>query len=232
MADYIIVQNRETVLLGPMSWRQRMFQNEINELIDNGELTINYEVPPAEVGYVDLGDNVEIFPVEMLVTEYDPNFESLSGPFWTFDNNVATGSYTKQDGDIALIKGNLKNILASIRYTKEQTPFVTTVQNTEVTVDASRENRNIFVQKYQFMADNDTVEWKFPEGWLTLTKQELGSLVITGATFIQQQFDWEKGYADQIDAATTIAELKTILTEFNPPPVNPFDPLRPPVGFN
>lgn len=217
MADYILIQNRQTVLLGPMSWRQRMLQDEINQLVDEGELSVKYEVPPVEVGYVNLGDNVEIFPVTMEPPAFDALFQSIAGPFWTFTSNSATGSYTVHDGDIASIKGNLKNILAVIRYNKEQTPFAHTVQGQTVTLDASRENRNVFVQKYQFMADTDTVDWKFPETWLTLTRAELGEIVLAGANHIQTQFDWEKGYADRIDAATTIAQLKTIYNEFNPP---------------
>jgi hypothetical protein len=221
MADYIIVQNRQTVLLGPMSWRQRMFQNEIDELYDNGEILERYQVPPAEIGYINIEDIIEFFPVNIPVVEYDTLFQELVGPYWTFDdvNKIATGTYTVQDGNIDSIKGNCKNVLAGIRYNKEQTSFKTTLQGIEVSVDASRENRNIFVQKYQFMADTDTVDWKFPEGWLTLTKQELGSLVLEGANYIQEQFNWEKGYADQIDSATTVEEVKTIYLEFNPPPV-------------
>lgn len=219
MAEYIIVKNREQVLLGPMPWRQRMFQSEINDLYDEGELTVKYEVPPIEISYADLGDGIEIFPVNMIVISYDPLYQALSGPFWSFDSNLAIGSYNVIDGDINSIKGNLKNILANIRYNKEQTPFTMTVQGQTVTVDASRENRNIFVQKYQFMSDTDTVDWKFPETWLTLTKSDLGSIVLAGANYIQDQFNWEKEYVDRIDNATTINELKTIKDEFDPPVV-------------
>ena len=60
------------------------------------------------------------------------------------------------------------------------------------------------------MGDTDTVVWKFPETWLTLTKAELSSVVIAGAAYIQAQFDWEKSVADSIDAAATVDDLKAI----------------------
>ena len=60
------------------------------------------------------------------------------------------------------------------------------------------------------MSDTETSNWKFPEGWLTLTKSELGQCVSAGATHIQSCFDWEKNYTDRIEAATTKEELLQI----------------------
>jgi hypothetical protein len=51
------------VILGPITWRQRFIQTEINDLIDDGELTIDYTVPATEQGYINIGDGFEIFPV-------------------------------------------------------------------------------------------------------------------------------------------------------------------------
>ena len=65
------------------------------------------------------------------------------------------------------------------------------------------------------MADGETVKWKFPEGWVELTKTELGGIVAAGAAHIQTQFDWEKNIGDQIDAAPDVDTLKTILNEIN-----------------
>ena len=101
-------------------------------------------------------------------------------------------------------------MVAVKRYVKEVAGTKATVQNTEVTVDTSREGRNVFVQKYSLMKTGDTVNWKFPEGWLTLTKIELGTIVTAGQTHIQSFFDWEKDYSDQIDAAQTKQDLLDI----------------------
>lgn len=209
MASYLLVENRQIIHLGPMEWRQRFFQSELNDL------EVEFTVPPVEQGYIKINDNFEFIPVVSVeIPEYDM-FEELVGPTWNYDNNQAVGIYTKQQGNISAAKGNMKTIAASKRYEKENAPFTITVQGQSVSVDASRDNRNIFIQKYQLMADTDTVQWKFPEGWLTLTKAELGEVVLAGANHIQAQFDWEKSIIDQIDATDDVPTLKLILEEIN-----------------
>lgn len=210
MANYLLVENRETVLLGPMNWRQRFFQEELKDL------EVEFQVPPVEQGYLRVNDSLEFFPIVSIESpEIDLLFEQPVGPFWTYDNNEARGVYQKIPGSIDAAKGNMKTMAANRRYVKENTPFKMTVQGQEVTIDVSRDNRNIFVQKYQMMADGETVQWKFPEGWVELTKIELGGIVAAGAAHIQTQFDWEKNIGDQIDAAPDVDTLKTILNEIN-----------------
>lgn len=204
--EYILVENRKTVLLGPMPWRHRFIQSELDDL------GINYTVSPTEPnGYLKITDKVEIFPATIYAPPHDTMYECLAGPFWAFSNNKAAGAYEVLNKNIDHIKADLKTLAANERYIKENTPFKMTVQDIEVTIDASRDNRNIFVQKYSFMNDNETVNWKFPETWLTLTKSELGSIVMAGATHIQTQFDWEVNISQQIDNATTIDALKQIV---------------------
>lgn len=211
MSSFVIVQNRITVLLGPMPWRQRMFQSEINDLVDQGELSERFIIPPVEQGYINIGNGIEIFPVgDSYMPEHDTNFQQAAGPFRTFDNNIAVPSYTVQDLDINIIKGNLKQLAASERYRKEVSGSNTVVQGSTVTLDTSRDGRNIFVQKLMLMSDTDTVNWKFPETWLTLTKQDLANVVSTGAAYIQSQFNWEQDISAQVDSATTIEELRLI----------------------
>ena len=52
--------------------------------------------------------------------------------------------------------------------------------------------------------------FKFPEGWLTLSKEELGLVVSTGATYIQSQFDWEVEKGIEINAKETAKELDLV----------------------
>jgi hypothetical protein len=87
----------------------------------------------------------------------------------------------------------------------------TTIQDLEVTLDTSRDGRNVFIQKYTLMGEDDVVNWKFPEGWLTLTKTELGVAVATGAAHIQGAFDWEKAKVEEIEAAETVEALNAIV---------------------
>ena len=203
---YLLVENKQIVHLGPMFWNHRMFQSELEDL------DVSFKLSPSEPGaLLRINDDLEIYPLEDIsYPEYDSMFEQLVGPFWNFGQYYANGTFDKTDIDTNAVKSKLKELAAAERWKKESTPFKMTIQDVEVSVDASRDNRNIFVQKYQFMADGETVDWKFPEAWLTLTKAELGSVVLAGAAHIQAQFDWEKNLVDQIDAAVDNAELKVI----------------------
>jgi len=213
--DYVLVEDQVSVLYGPGPWKHRFIQNDVDNL------EIDYKVSPTEPGsYLKIADNLEVYPASVTIPPFDGNYQELSGPFWVFDNQVASGTYTVKDRDLTQIKGNLKNILAAERYKKEVAGVKLVVQGVEVTLETDRDIRNLFVQKYSLMGEGDTSGWKFPEAWLTLTKEDLGIIIATGAAYIQAQFDWEKNFVDQLDAATSIEELKVIKDTFCPPQVN------------
>src|ERR1700747_1432502 len=199
---YILVENQQIVHLGPMFWRERIFQSELDEL------EIEYTVSPNE-GYTSIPNTTfEIFPVTTSVMpEHDGLYQQAVGPFYTYANNEATETYTLAPQDIEYTKSKLTEIVSNKRYTKEIAGVTTSVQNTNVTVDTSRDGRNIFVQKYLLMQDTDTVQWKFPECWLTLSKADLGNVIAAGASYIQSQFDWEANVSSQIWAANTSDQL-------------------------
>jgi hypothetical protein len=209
---YLLVENRTTVLLGPMgSWKPRFIQAELDEL------EIDYKVSPAEPenGYLKIPDtNLEI--MTLISLDYPPCdsiYQYYAGPFYTYNNdNTVSGTHEVFDvTNLDLIRPSLKNIVANNRYTVEIAGTKATVQDTVVTLDTSRDGRNVFIQKFLLMKPGETVEWKFPECWLTLTYEDLGLIVQTGANHIQSQFVWEAATVAQIDAASTVEELKAIV---------------------
>lgn len=205
--QYLLVENKQTVLLGPIFWRHRFIQTELDDL------DIDYTVPPVEPNTcLKITDNIEVYPIaEITADSCDTRFEQLAGPFWNFDNNLATGHYTTAPKSLDTIKSEFKQVAANERYRKEIAGVRVTVQDTVVTVDTSRDGRNIFVQKYTSMSDTDTVQWKFPETWLTLSKSELGTVVAAGAAHVQSQFDWERAIVAQIGSAGNVDELRAIV---------------------
>lgn len=213
---FILTENRQIVHLYT-PWKQRMIQSELNDL------EVDFKVPPVEQGYIKLNDNFEIIPVvSEIKPQIDLDFQEYAGPFFTYNETTVDVVYTVQDRSIDGIKQTLKDKLAVIRYTKEIAGTKATVQNNTVTIDTSRDGRNIFVQKYALMGANDTVMWKFPETWLNLTKNDLGQIVTQGAEHIQSQFNWEQSFVAQIDAAQEVATLIEIKKQFelevNPQP--------------
>jgi hypothetical protein len=199
-----------------------------------------FTVSPNEIGYVRINDNFEIFPVgEALGDAGDSRWEDPVGPTWSFveeeielprpefmPEEMPTPTYWKReaiptfskiDKPLDQVRQFIKSDVAGKRYVKEAAGTQVEIRpGVTVTADTSRDGRAIFVQVYGTMADDATVDWKFPEGWFTITKAELGAVIAGGFTYIQEQFIWEKTFVDRVDAAVTMDELKIIWDELNP----------------
>lgn len=203
--QFIISQNKQFIKLGPIDWKQRFIQHYFDDL------NIAFTVPATEQGYIKVSNEYEIFPVtNTVMPNYDPEYEQLVGPFYTYANNAATATYTKTDIPLEAVKNKMKQAAADERFKRENAGTTTTVQGKTVELYTNRQDRNMYVQKYSFMADGTTASWKFNSGWLDITKVELASMIATGASYIQDQYDWERTTVASIDAATTAAELKLI----------------------
>ena len=207
--NYLLVQNKQIVILGPITWRQRFIQTEINDLIDDGELTINYTVPATEQGYINIGDGFEIFPVELTTPAFDPIYEELSGPFWTYENNIATGIYTVNTLSIEKIKGHLKQVVATERYRKQNLGTTVAIANTTFSVSTDTNTINSLLS----LANNtgtDTINYKSPNGFISLTGADIQNIVNQIHDYIQTQFNWEKTTNETIDDTDDITALQTI----------------------
>lgn len=206
MENYVLI-NGDRVIAGPRSWARYFFESVLRN-----DLEIEYTLPSTKTDSdpIEIAPGVRILPAVLIEQPYNNKIEYLHGPFWNFDNNIATGTYEIRQNELESIKNALKRQIAINRYIKEIKGVKTTIQNTEVTVDTARGSRDIFIQKLLLMPDGTTVRWKFPEGWLTLTKPELQAAVTAGAMYVEQQFQWESGVSQQIDACTTAEELDAI----------------------
>lgn len=203
--QYVLVRDRQFILLGPIEWRARFIQSELNDL------GIDYTVPQTEpASYLKINDNIEIFTATVKIPNHDPIYEELEGPYWNFDNNFADGWYYPRNKNLEHAKGALKNIAAAERYKKEIAGTKLTINGTEISVDTSREGRALYNQQLASMSTSTSIDWKFPEAWLTLSKTNMNAIVTGINTFIQDQFTWEKSISDAIDTATSREELTAI----------------------
>lgn len=207
---FVIAYNN-SVILGPMRWNRIRFQNEIFE-----ECEVQATLPDRNDNndVIVVNEEIKIYPVKDADgpgVPFNPKIQILDGPFWEFTTTHAIRSYEVLPKPIDLVKGELKNIVAAERWKKEISGTKVTIQGIEVTVDTNRGDRDIFVQKFLLMGENDTVTWKFPETWLNLTKSELGQIVNAGAVHVQQSFEWEATLVNQIEFSTTLEELDAIV---------------------
>lgn len=207
---YVLVSDN-FVLNGPRSWSPGSFGRTLRE-----DLNINYLLPSnkSDGEPIFITETVKILPVIFDdPPQHNSKIEYLHGPFWDLSGNVAIGSYTVERNHIDSVKSAFKQIVTSNRYTKEVSGITCTVQNTLVSVNTSREARGNYIQRYLMMGDNDTLDWKFADVWLNVTKNDMATITQAISDHIQQQFDWEANKHIEIDLASTHEELDAINIE-------------------
>jgi hypothetical protein len=204
---YVLV-HKERVLVGPRDWNRPIFEDALERLKLQ---TLLPRRDPQTLPIV-IDEDTYITNAAIVIPPHNERIETYHGPYWNFENkDLAVGTYEIKYKTLGSIRELLRNEAAAERYRREVAGTKTTIQDLEVTLDTSRDGRNIFLQKYTLMGENDVVNWKFPEGWLTLTKAELGAAVSAGAAHIQGAFDWEKAKIEEIEAADTVEELDAIV---------------------
>ena len=208
-----MVQNREFILLGPMEWRPRFIQSEFNDL------EISYTVPQSEQGYINIDQSIggesntciEIFPLNGIDTpSHDPMYQNLSGPFYTYNDVTATGIYNVLNSSIDIVKGNLKNLTTSIRYNKEHAGTTIIINGTSVSLATDRDSRTQFLVLASSIAPGETINYKFPEGFLNVSSGDMTAAVNAINSYVQNTFNWEVNTHSQIDTASTLDELLII----------------------
>lgn len=213
--------HKERVLVGPMKWNRGLFDAALQRTGVSGH--VPRIAPKPENLPLIFDEETKIMPAKYETPPMNQKTERTYGPFWTFDDDIAIGTYAVKDKEIDTVRGELKNLAAAERYNKEIVGATTTIQDTVITLDTSRDGRNIFVQKFMMMSDDEITNWKFPEGWFAISKSELGQIVQAGAAHIQAQFDWESDINDLIDIADTLDELDAIVIVEPEEEANPFD---------
>jgi hypothetical protein len=211
MAYAIVHKGR--VIVGPLAWAQKYFTDVLKI-----RHRIQASIPgkdPDELPFV-IDENTKIHAAQENKPEIDLMTQYHYGPLWDLTGDVAIANYEIREQDIESARNNFRAYAAHERYKKEVAGTKVTIQATEVSVDTTREGRAAIIQKHTLLADGETANWKFPEGWLTLTKSDLSAVVAAADLHVQQAFDWEKTINDEIDAATTAEELHAI--EIEPAP--------------
>jgi hypothetical protein len=213
---YVITDHntQNFVILGPIEWKPRYISDILSDELDQ-DIVITRE-DETRVPF-DVVPGVTIRKCISVYEEINTKIHRHEGPFWVYDDGnteyQATATWEQRDKSLESVKADLKNLVADIRWKKEATGVTLTIQGTEVWCDTSRGNRDIFLQKYTIMPDNTTINWKFQNAWLELTKAELGTIVTEGSTYIQSCFDWEAAQSVIIDNCATLAELDALVFE-------------------
>lgn len=204
---YVLVHN-DRVLVGPRDWNRAMFDGALEKL------KIKFVLPlrdPQELPII-IDDDTYVTNASLTIPYHNEKIESYHGPYWDFTNKkVAVGTYQIQERPIGSIREIIRNLAAAERYRRETSGIRITIQDAEVFIDTSREGRNIFVQANSMMGNDDTINWKFSERWLTLNKNDMNTIISAINQHIQSAFNWEKLKIEESELAETAAELDAIV---------------------
>lgn len=206
---YYALIHDEKIQVGPRSWNYNFFKKYLEEAgLNYDAVTIS-----APENNMIITDEWRIIPVDDIpVPEINPNFEQPAGPFLTIYEDHVSGYYTVIPIEVEASKNKLKEIVTQNRYTAEVGGCNFTLNDgTEVTIYTTREDRNVYLQAYQIISEGQTITFKFPGAvFKAVDKEELGRIVQAGATHIQNAFNWEAAKYSEIDACTTLDELRLI----------------------
>lgn len=210
---YVLVY-KDRVIAGPRDWNRAMFNGALEDAGITG-ITLP-RVAVEELPYV-INDDARIMECRLEYPEHNPKTQYPHGPFWDFSQLVAVGTFQVVDIPIEVIKNTLKAEIANERYRQEIEGINVEVQGQTFRISTRREDRDVYAQTAGYLADGGTVNWKFDRTWLTLNKTELLAIAAAVSAHVQGVFNWEHGKNQEIEAATTSAELDAIvIREENP----------------
>ena len=199
--------HKDKVLSGPKDWNRNFWTTVLKRKGIEG--VILPRNPVDDLPFVAEQD-VKISKVEVVQPPLNNLVEYHQGPTWDLTGDVAVANYEVVDLPIDEARGRLKDQAKQERRRKELEPLSLTVQDTEVSVATDRDERSVFVSKLSAMSDGETVNWKFDDAWLTLSKSDLQTVISAIDAHVQSAFDWEKDIHDQLDVASSKEELLAI----------------------
>lgn len=205
---YVLIYKSQ-VIDGPKKWNFRSLEKTLQE-----ELNITYRLPVNFTEAIIINNNTKILPATFIYQEYNSKIQKpVDGPWWDFSSGIAVGSYTIGYKRVDEVKSELKDKLKQIRYEKEIAGTTIIIDNKELKISTSRDARNVYLQKYSILDDDATINWKFDDCFINISKEQLKSILVAIDHHVQAVFDWENTMTAAIDSCNTVFELDAIVLE-------------------
>jgi hypothetical protein len=210
---YALINGQE-LLLGPISFNYRMINSVLEE-----DLEVEFRVTSQDYQSVPLSftEDIKILPARNDIPEYDPRFQSVSQTSHTISTTEVVFVYTVADKSLEQIKEEYKTAVAPERWNRENTTVTVTINDNEITVSTSRDNRLSLVSK--LLSGDGPYNFKFNDGvWEEISKTDLQIILTEIDTVVQAAFDWELAKLAEIDAC---ADGEAVYAVVIVPPVEP-----------
>jgi hypothetical protein len=215
----IALIHNNSLELGPMGFNVRMINSELEEL------EVEERITPQS--YTDLPihftDNfTHLLPLEKEVPSHDPKYHNVGNFSWEIieEDGVPTKvllTYPITDKTLEEVKASRKQEVSPYRREKENTTITVLINDTEVEVSTSREERILLASK--LAASPGPHNFKFQNIWLEITTEELKYILSEIDVKVQEAFDWELAKLQEIDACETIDEVYDVVIREQPEPL-------------
>jgi hypothetical protein len=212
----IALINNNSMILGPIGFNVRMINSELENL------ELEDRISPQS--YTDLpihfSDGLtHLIPLEKDIPEHDLKYHNVGNFTWSIieENNVPIKvllTYPIINKTLEEVKSLRKQEVAPVRREKENTIITLTINQTEVQVSTSRDERILLSAKLS--ASPGPHNFKFDNTWLQITTEQLQYVLTQIDIKVQEAFDWEFTKLQEIDACVTIDDVYDIVIREQP----------------
>ena len=212
----IALIHNNSLELGPMGFNVKYINADLEDL------EVEERISPQS--YTDLpihfSDNqTHLVIIEKVVPENDAKYHNIGNFTWEIikENDVPVKvllTYPIIDKTLEEVKELRKQEVSPYRKEKESAIITLTVNNTEVQVSTSREERLLLASKLS--AAPGPHNFKFSNTWLEITTEQLQTIVSEIDVKVQEAFDWELSKLQEIDACETIESVYDVVVREQP----------------
>ena len=209
-----LIHNNQ-LILGPIKFNHLMIKSELEDLNITDEISFqSYQKLP-----IHFSDGLtHLLPSEEIIENYDGKYQYVGNLTWEIvelDNIPikVNFNYPIINKTLDQSKNEVKAKLAPLRRKKENTILKININDTEIEVSTSREERMIISSK--IVSSSGPYNYKFNNTWVEITKEQLQHICTLIDTKIQEAFDWEYSKIQEIDNCSTIDEVYDVLIHQN-----------------
>lgn len=204
-----VVKYKNRVVLGIIPWNSK-YISDVFRVRYRENIEIPVEEPQESSFPFNINDEIIVYKAEeKRDLNINPLIEYYYGPTWEFVNDKAIATYEIRPLQLLDVKNNYKTIAANLRYAKEIEGTKIVINDNEFSLETDRESRKKYIEKLITMTST-SINWKFKEGWATLTKVDLQRICNTLEDHVQSAFEDEYNLCNLIDQATTVDDILSI----------------------
>lgn len=205
-----VVKYKQLVVLGIIPWNNQyitdVLRSRYRVVVD-----IPFDEPEESEFPFLVNEHITIYRAEEdRPTQINPMVEYYYGPTWDLVDNKMIARYQVLPLEVENAKQNYRDLAAQMRYNREISGTSIEINGAVYRIKTARGERSKYIEKFVTLSGDSTISWKFNEGWVTLTKQQLLSVVNAIDSHIQSAFDFERELVEAIDSSNSLDDLLNI----------------------